>query len=62
MWLDTSFDVLEAFKNGFPISIMMILPILMAVSPINGAQTFPAYRVNHFDLGGSSYGQYSSHL
>ena len=57
MWLDSSMDILEALKSSLPVTFIVILPFLMVISPVNGAQNFPVYRVNQFDLAGNTYGK-----
>lgn len=60
MLFDSSVDVFDAIKSSFPISFFVfILPLLLAISPVNGAQSFPVYRVNQFDLAGNNYGEFS---
>ena len=50
-------DILEALKSSLPVTFIVILPFLMVISPVNGAQNFPVYRVNQFDLAGNTYGK-----
>jgi len=57
---DTSMDVFDAFKNYLPCTMLILFPLLLVVSPVNGAQNFPVYRVQHLDLAGSSYGKKES--
>ncbi|XP_066262582.1 BOS complex subunit NCLN [Euwallacea similis] len=56
MWLD---EVDEIFKGYVPYYILVFLPIFMLVSstsPVSAAHEFPAYRMQHYDLHGVSYG------
>lgn len=59
MWLD---EVDELFKGYVPYYILVFLPIFMLVStatPASAAHEFPAYRMQHYDLHGVTFGKYS---
>lgn len=51
MLLDSYLDLTESLKNGvtFAFTCFVLLPLLMAIAPVNGAQNFPVYRVNQLD-------------
>lgn len=58
MLFDSSLDVLDALKNSFPVTFFVFfLPLLLVISPVNGAQNFQVYRVNQFDLASNTYGK-----
>lgn len=57
MWLD---EVEELFKGYVPYYILVFLPIFMLVStatPASAAHEFPAYRMQHYDLHGVTFGK-----
>ncbi|XP_066142416.1 BOS complex subunit NCLN [Euwallacea fornicatus] len=56
MWLD---EVDEISKGYVPYYLLVFLPIFMLISstnPVSAAHEFPAYRMQHYDLHGVSYG------
>ncbi|BFY98506.1 hypothetical protein BsWGS_01546 [Bradybaena similaris] len=59
MWFDEMGEVFEMFRGSFPLSFLFFVPILIIispVSPVNAAQEFGVYRMQQFDLQGSSFG------
>ena len=59
MWFEEVSEVYEMFRTSFPYSIMFFVPILIIISPVSpvaGAQEFSVFRMQQFDLHGSSYG------
>ncbi|CAG5120235.1 unnamed protein product [Candidula unifasciata] len=59
MWFDEIGEVFEMFRGSFPLSFLFFVPILIIispVSPVNAAQEFGVYRMQQFDLQGSSFG------
>lgn len=59
MVLDTIGEVLEMFKNSFPLSFLFFIPIFIIispVSPVNAAHEFAAYRMQQYDIHGAHYG------
>ncbi|XP_041365252.1 nicalin-1-like [Gigantopelta aegis] len=59
MWFDAAAEVLEMFKSSFPFSFLFFVPIFILISPVspaNAAQEFTVFRMQQFDLQGSSYG------
>ena len=62
MWFDEAAEVLEMFKSSFPLSFLFFVPIFILISPVspaNAAQEFTVFRMQQFDLQGSSYGNSS---
>ena len=62
MWLDEAGEVVEMFRSSFPYSFLFFVPILIllgpvAVSPAAAAHEFDVFRMQHYDLQGSSYGK-----
>ncbi|CAL1531840.1 unnamed protein product [Lymnaea stagnalis] len=63
MWFDEMGEIFEMFKGSFPLSFLFFVPILIIispVSPVNAAQEFGVYRMQHYDLQGTSYGSKNS--
>ena len=59
MWFDEAGEVVEMFKNSFPLSLMFFIPIFILISPVSpvgAAHDFAVYRMQHYDLHGASYG------
>ena len=49
-------EIFEFFRNSCPLGLIVIVPIIIIVSPMNASQEFKVYRMHQFDLQGSSYG------
>ncbi|XP_059171419.1 BOS complex subunit NCLN-like [Physella acuta] len=59
MWFDEMGEIFEMFRGSFPLSFLFFVPIFIIispVSPVNAAQEFGVYRMQHYDLQGTSYG------
>ncbi|XP_041465827.1 nicalin-1-like [Lytechinus variegatus] len=56
MWFAEAEEVVEVVRGHFPWTCLLIVPILIAISPVHGAHDFTAYRMQQFDLHGSQYG------
>ncbi|XP_067932697.1 BOS complex subunit ncln-like [Watersipora subatra] len=57
MFLDSHMDIFDSLRSTFMLSfVVFVFSFLLAISPVNGAQSFPVYRVNQLDIGGSTYG------
>ena len=62
MLLEDLSEVCDMFKGSFPISLIFFIPILIILSPANpvcGAHDFSVFRMQQFDLQGSSFGENS---
>ena len=62
MWFDEAGEVYEMFRNSFPLSFLFFVPIFIIISPVSpvgAAHDFAVYRMQHYDLQGSSYGKLS---
>ena len=60
MWFDEANEVVEMFRSSFPLSFLFLVPILIIISPVSpvgAAHEFAVYRMQQYDLQGSSYGQ-----
>ncbi|PIK38191.1 hypothetical protein BSL78_24969 [Apostichopus japonicus] len=60
MWFEELQEVAEVFKGNFPLTCLMLIPILIFIAPSQAAHEFEAYRMQHFDLNGRQYGSRSS--
>lgn len=63
MWFSEAGEIVEMFRNSFPLSFLFFVPILILISPVSpamAAQEFNVYRMQQFDLQGSSYGSKNS--
>ncbi|XP_005090447.1 nicalin-1 [Aplysia californica] len=59
MWFDEVGEIFELFKGSFPLSFLFFVPIFIIispVSPVNAAQEFGVYRMQQYDLQGSTFG------
>ncbi|XP_070210935.1 BOS complex subunit NCLN-like [Littorina saxatilis] len=59
MWFSEAGEIVEMFRNSFPLSFLFFVPIIILISPVSpvyAAQEFNVYRMQQFDLQGSSYG------
>ena len=59
MWFSEAGEIVEMFRNSFPLSFLFFVPIIILISPVSpvyAAQEFSVYRMQQFDLQGSSYG------
>ena len=59
MWFEEAGEVVEMFRSSFPLSFLFFVPILIIISPAPAAaaQEFAVFRMQHYDLQGSSYGK-----
>ncbi|KAJ8303862.1 LOW QUALITY PROTEIN: hypothetical protein KUTeg_017445 [Tegillarca granosa] len=58
MVLDGIGEIIEMFKNSFPLSFLFFVPIFIIispVSPVNGAHEFSVFRMQQYDLHGLHY-------
>jgi len=63
MWLDEVGEVVEMFRSSFPLSFLFFIPLLVMISPITpaaAAHDFAVYRMQQYDLQGSSRGMLCS--
>jgi hypothetical protein len=62
LWFDEAGEVVEMFRSSFPLSFLFFVPIFIIISPVSvgAAQEFTVYRMQHFDLQGTQYGEHSS--
>ncbi len=63
MWFDEAGEIVEMFKNAFPLSFLFFVPILIIISPVSpvgAAHDFAVYRMQQYDLQGSSYGEFTT--
>lgn len=60
MWFEELQEVAEVFKGNFPLTCLMLIPILIFIAPSQAAHEFEAYRMQHFDLNGRQYGKYNT--
>ncbi|XP_025076679.1 nicalin-1-like [Pomacea canaliculata] len=63
MWFTEAGEIVEMFRSSFPLSFLFFVPIFILISPVSpvyAAQEFNVYRMQQFDLQGSSYGCKSS--
>ena len=56
MLLDGAGEVVEMFRNSFPLSFLFFVPILILISPVSPAHDFAVYRMQQYDLQGSAHG------
>lgn len=56
MLLDGAGEIVEMFKNSFPLSFLFFVPILILISPVSTAHDFGVYRMQQFDLQGVPHG------
>lgn len=59
MWFDEVGEIFELFRGSFPFSFLFFVPIFIIispVSPVNAAQEFGVYRMQQYDLQGSTFG------
>lgn len=59
MWFSEAGEIVEMFRSSFPLSFLFFVPILILISPVcpvYAAHEFNVYRMQQFDLQGSSYG------
>ena len=55
-------EIVEMFKHCFPLSILFFVPIMIILSPVSptaAAHEFAAFRMQQYDLQGSSYGKHN---
>ncbi|KAG1671768.1 Nicalin-1 [Nymphon striatum] len=56
-------ELLEVFKTSFPFYMFIFVPLLIIISPVSpvyGSHEFSAYRMQHYDLQGTSHGSRAS--
>lgn len=61
MWFTEAGEIVEMFRSSFPLSFLFFVPIFILISPVSpvyAAQEFNVYRMQQFDLQGSSYGKF----
>lgn len=56
MWIEEAGELLEMFKGSLPLTCLLLVPVLIFISPVDGAHEFSAYRMQQFDLHGTQYG------
>lgn len=56
MLLDGAGEIVEMFRNSFPLSFLFFVPILILISPVSTAHDFGVYRMQQFDLQGVPHG------
>ena len=59
MFFDDLSEVADVFRGSFPLSLLFFIPIMIILSPaspVNGAHDFTVFRMQQFDLQGSSFG------
>ncbi|KAK6188823.1 hypothetical protein SNE40_004921 [Patella caerulea] len=56
MLFDEIGEVFEMFRNAFPLSFLFFVPIFIALSPVGAANEFSVYKMQRYDLQGTSYG------
>ncbi|ESP03325.1 hypothetical protein LOTGIDRAFT_207615 [Lottia gigantea] len=49
-------EVMEMFRNAFPLSFLFFIPILIALTPVGAANEFSVYKMQRYDLQGTSFG------
>lgn len=60
MWLEDINEFSELFKGCFPYYLLVVLPIFIAISPINpvgASHELPVYRMQQYDLHGLPHGK-----
>ena len=65
MWADSFIDLSDLAKGAFPMSYILMVPLLILISPIspaNAAHDFSVYRMQQFDLQGTSYGLHNIYI
>lgn len=58
--LDNSDEFSEILKTGFPMYLLIAIPLLLVMSPIcpaNAAHEFTVYRAQQYSLQGANYGK-----
>ncbi|KAB7501477.1 Nicalin-1 [Armadillidium nasatum] len=55
-------DLFDIFRGNFPYYLLIAFPILLILSPmpVSGSVEFPVFRLQQFELHGSTYGSQSS--
>ncbi|XP_072038125.1 BOS complex subunit NCLN-like isoform X2 [Amphiura filiformis] len=56
MWIEEAGEFLEMFRSSLPLTCLLLVPVLIFISPVDGAHEFSAYRMQQFDLHGTQYG------
>ena len=62
MWLCGADEIVEMFKSSFPLSFLFFVPVLILISPVSpaaAAHEFAVFRMQQYDLQGSSYGTFA---
>lgn len=52
-------DLFDIFRGNFPYYLLIAFPILLILSPmpVSGSVEFPVFRLQQFELHGSTYGK-----
>jgi len=61
--LGESDEFSEILKTGFPMYLLIAIPLLLVMSPVcpaNAAHEFTVYRAQQYSLQGATYGKYQS--
>lgn len=59
MLLDGAGEIVEMFRNSFPLSFLFFVPIFILISPMSpasAAHDFAVYRMQQYDLQGAPHG------
>ena len=59
MLFDNLGDMVDIARGAFPISYILVVPLLILIapiSPVNATHDFSVYRMHQYDLQGTSYG------
>lgn len=59
MWVE---EIDECLKGYLPYYLVFFLSLFVLISPIHGSHEFQAYRMQHYDIQGTSYGTRSASI
>ena len=63
MWFEQSGELAELLRSSLFAYLFLVLPIVVTLSPATlAARDFPAFRLQQFELHGTSYGKSSFYL